>query len=123
MPLRSLTACALALAFSSHAYAGSRCVDLSIPKAAIEAHEGKWIALTAEQYRFLEGVYVLNPRTNAGLPFGDAAVMARSKDGGDALIFWIDGASACDPMPVPKALVDMLSDIGAGIVAHEGVSN
>jgi hypothetical protein len=34
----------------------SRCVDISVPKQAIAAHNGKWIELTSGQWEFLRGI-------------------------------------------------------------------
>ena len=45
----------------------SRCVDISVPKGAIAARNGKWIELTPEQWQFLRGIYAMNPETPAGL--------------------------------------------------------
>ena len=46
----------------------SGCVNVSVPKNAVIARNGKWIELTPEQWQFLRGVYVMNPQTPAGLP-------------------------------------------------------
>jgi hypothetical protein len=54
----------------------SLCIDISVPKGAIAARNGKWIELTAEQWQFLRGIYAMNPGTPAGLPYGDKAVLA-----------------------------------------------
>ena len=48
----------------------ARCVDISLPKQAITARNGKWIELTAEQWQFLRGIYAMNPATPPGLPYG-----------------------------------------------------
>ena len=42
-----------------------QCVDISVPKHAIEARNGKWIQLTADQWEFLRGIYAMNPLTPA----------------------------------------------------------
>lgn len=121
MPRHALTG-ALAFAcacLSAHAEEHARCVDLAIPKGAIEARDGKWIALADAQYRFIEGVYALNPQTPPGLPYGDRAILAQTKSSDGGMIFFVDGERACTPMPIPKELIEMLSDIGAGIVSHE----
>ena len=52
-----------------------QCVDVSVPKGAIAARNGKWIELTPEQWQFLRGIYAMNPATPQGLPYGDKAVM------------------------------------------------
>jgi hypothetical protein len=101
-----------------------RCVKLSIPRMAIvERDGGRWIALTDTQRAFAAGVYVLNPNTPAGLPFGDKAALARIPGDGGGVIFFVDGDLACSPMPVPAALIEMLQHIGQGDVVHEGQSN
>jgi hypothetical protein len=56
----------------------SSCVDVSVPRNAVIARNGQWIELTSKQWQFLRGVYVLNPQTPPGLPYGDKAVLARS---------------------------------------------
>ena len=99
---------------------GGKCTDISVPKTAIEAHNGKWIELTADQWQFLRGVYVLNPNTPAGMPFGDKAVLAQVSGDTGGLVFFIDGDRACTPMPVPQALVDVLRDVGSGQIKHVG---
>ena len=53
------------------------CVDISVPKKAIERHNGKWIALTTDQWQFLRGIYAMNPQTPPGLPYGDKAALAK----------------------------------------------
>ena len=34
-----------------------RCVDVSVPKNAITARNGRWIELTNEQWEFMRGIY------------------------------------------------------------------
>ena len=82
----------------------SRCIDVSVPKQAIAAHNGKWIELTPEQWQFLRGIYAMNPETPAGLPYGDKAVLAQVEGNSGGLVFFIDGDKACTPMPVPREL-------------------
>lgn len=98
----------------------SRCVDISIPKDAIESRGGKWIEVTKEERLFLSGVYAMNPETPAGLPYGDKVFLAKIPGGAGGLIFFIDGSKACTPMPVPKELLDMLRDVATGEINHEG---
>jgi hypothetical protein len=83
----------------------ARCTDVSVPKDAIEAHNGKWIELTADQWQFLRGVFVLSPNTPPGEPGG--------------LVFFIDGDRACTPMAVPGVLVSMMRDVAASNISHE----
>ena len=97
----------------------ARCTDISVPKTAIAAHNGKWIELTAEQWQFLRGIYAMNPATPAGLPVGDRAAMVEVAGGDGALVFFIDGDRACTPMAVPGALVGMMRDVAASNIYHE----
>ena len=110
---RSLIAAAALTALPTVAFAddASRCVDVSVPRKAIEAEKGQWIELTAEQWQFLRGIYAMNPQTPPGLPFGDKAVLAKIEGNENALVFFLDGDRACMPMAAPKALLAMLDDV------------
>lgn len=124
MLLRSVFAGAIALACASApALAAdatlSRCVDIATPKKAVEDRKGKWVQLTPEQWQFLRGVYVVNPETPPGLPYGDKAVLAEVDGNAGGLVFFIDGTKACTPMPIPKELVSMLHDVATGELNHE----
>jgi hypothetical protein len=110
----ALTPCLVQAAESS-----SRCTDISIPKSAVEAHKGKWIELTADQWQFLRGVFVLNPNTPPGLPYGDKAALAQIDGDPGGLVFFIDGDRACTPMAVPGVLVSMIRDVAASNIGHE----
>jgi len=98
---------------------GSRCIDASVPKHAIEARNGKWIELTAEQWQFLRGIYAMNPLTPPGLPYGDKAVLAKIEGDSGGLVFFIDGDKACTPMPVPDELLVMMDDVATASIKHE----
>ena len=98
----------------------SRCVDLSVPKKAIEARNGKWIELTPDQWQFLRGIYAMNPLTPPGLPYGDKAVLAKVDGNSGGLVFFIDGDKACTPMPVPDTLLSMMDDVATAKITHEG---
>jgi hypothetical protein len=104
------------------AFAGetAQCVDVSVPKHAIEARNGKWIQLTAEQWEFLRGIYAMNPLTPPGLPYGDKAALAKVDGNDGGLIFFIDGDKACTPMPVPDKLLAMMDDVATAKINHEG---
>jgi hypothetical protein len=97
-----------------------RCVDVSVPKNAVMARNGKWIELTPEQWQFLRGVYVLNPETPAGLPYGDKAVLAQLDNVAGGLVFFIDGDKACTPMRAPPALLTLMDDVATAKINHEG---
>jgi hypothetical protein len=97
----------------------SRCVDVSVPKQAIIAHNGRWIQLTPEQWQFMRGIYAMNPQTPAGLPYGDKAVLAQVDGNNGGMIFFIDGDKACTPMPVPVELIAMMRDVATDTINHE----
>jgi hypothetical protein len=96
------------------------CVDISVPKKAIESHNGKWIQLTADQWQFLRGIYAMNPLTPPGLPYGDKAALAKVDGDSGGLVFFIDGDKACTPMPVPDKLLSMMDDVATAKINHEG---
>ena len=98
----------------------SRYVDLSVPKNAVIARNGKWIELTSEQWQFLRGVYALNPETPEGLPYGDRAVLARLDGNAGGLVFFIDGDKACTPMRAPPALLSLMDEVAIAKINHEG---
>ena len=98
---------------------GSRCVDISVPKQAVEARNGKWIELTTDQWQFLRGIYAMNPLTPPGLPYGDKAVLAKMEGDSGGLVFFIDGDRACTPMPVPDELLVMINDVATANIQHE----
>jgi hypothetical protein len=105
------------LAFASET---AQCVDVSVPKHAIEARNGKWIQLTADQWEFLRGIYAMNPLTPPGLPYGDKAALAKVDGNSGGLVFFIDGDKACTPMPVPDKLLAMMDDVATAKINHEG---
>src|SRR5271168_3050805 len=96
------------VAFAEGNTAG-QCVDIAVPKEAVKAHNGQWIQLTQEQWQFLRGVYVVNPQTPPGLPYGDKAALAE-----------VDGSPACTPMLVPHELLAMMQDVATDKIGHEG---
>jgi hypothetical protein len=98
----------------------AHCVDVSVPKKAIEARNGKWIQLTMEQWEFLRGIYAMNPLTPPGLPYGDKAALAKVDGNDGGLIFFIDGDKACTAMPVPDKLLAMMDDVATAKINHEG---
>jgi hypothetical protein len=99
--------------------ASSRCVDVSVPKDAITARNGKWIELTPEQWQFMRGIYAMNPQTPAGLPYGDKAVLAQIDGNNGGMVFFIDGNKACTPMPIPVELIAMMRDVATDTINHE----
>ena len=97
-----------------------QCVDISVPKKAIEARNGKWIQLTPDQWQFLRGIYAMNPLTPPGLPYGDKAALAKVDGNSGGLVFFIDGDKACTPMTVPDTLLSMMDDVATAKINHEG---
>ena len=97
-----------------------QCVDVSVPKHAIEARNGKWIQLTPDQWQFLRGIYAMNPLTPPGLPYGDKAALAKVDGNDGGLVFFIDGDKACTPMPVPQTLLSLMDDVATAKISHEG---
>jgi hypothetical protein len=96
------------------------CVDVSAPKGATIAQHGKWTELTPAQWQFLRGVFVVNPNTPPGLPYGDKAVLAQLDGSSSGLVFFIDGQMACTPMVIPQALVTIVQDVAKTAVNHPG---
>lgn len=76
--------------------------------------------LTQDQLEFIRGIYAMNPLTPPGLPFGDKAALMQEVGDEGGVIFFLDGASYCTPMPVPAKLIKMLADVAAGKISHEG---
>ena len=99
--------------------ASEQCVDVSIPRKAVEARNGRWIELTPEQWQFLRGIYAMNPETPPGLPYGDKAVLAQVEGHSNGLVFFIDGNKACTPMNAPPQLLALMQEVGTGNINHE----
>jgi hypothetical protein len=111
------------VAFSEGALASDdaspRCADVSKPKATVAAHHGQWIELNAAQWEFLRGVYVMNPGTPPGLPYGDRAAVARFDGDSRGIVFFIDDNKACTPMMAPAELLSMMADVAGHTVKHQ----
>ena len=120
---RSLAAAAALTVLPHVAFAdeAARCVDVSAPKKAVEAQNGKWIELTSDQWQFLRGIYAMNPETPPGLPYGDRAAIARFDGIGSGIVFFIDGDRACTPMTAPPELLSLMKDVATHSIKHEGV--
>jgi hypothetical protein len=122
---KARVACVAALVALPHACLAAdesalACVDVSAPKSAIVARHGRWIQLTSAQWQFLRGVYVVNPNTPPGLPYGDKAVLAQVEGKPGGLVFFIDGKMACTPMEIPQELLSMVQDVGTTAINHVG---
>ena len=118
----AIAAAAALMVLPSLAYADDsvQCVDVSVPKKAVEAGKGRWIELTPEQWQFLRGIYAINPLTPPGLPYGDKAVLAKIDGHESGLVFFVDGNRACTPMAATKALLALLDDVATAKISHEG---
>jgi hypothetical protein len=89
-------------------------------RAAINDQDSKPIEITPEQWRFLRGVYAMNPEAPRGLPNGDKAVLAQDSSDSDGQLFFIDGDEPCAPMHAPPALLSLMervtmADHGSGL--------
>jgi hypothetical protein len=72
-----------------------------------------------EQWQFLRGIYVVNPETPAGLPYGNKAVLAQVDGNAGGLVFFIDGDKACTPMAIPHELLAMMHEVATETINHE----
>jgi hypothetical protein len=97
---------------------GGECVEVSTPKREIIAQHGKWTELTSAQWQFLRGVYVLNPNTPPGLPYGDKAVLVQADGRSGGLVLFIDGEMACTPMAIPQPLLAIVQGVATAAVNH-----
>jgi hypothetical protein len=80
---------------------------------------GEFIALTNDQWRFVEGLFVMAPDTPASLPPGDRAAMSMRPDGSASIVF-IDGELACAPIKLPPEAVKVIMQVGSGDLVHAG---
>ena len=89
-------------------------------RAAINDQGSKPIEITPDQWKFLRGVYAMNPEAPCGLPYGDNAVLALDAGDSDGLLFFMDGDRLCAPMHAPPALLSLMArvtivDHGSGL--------
>ena len=89
-------------------------------RAGINDQDSKPIEITPDQWKFLRGVYAMNPEAPCGLPYGDNAVLAQDGGDPDGLLFFMDGDRLCAPMHAPPALLSLMervtmSDHGSGL--------
>ena len=70
--------------------------------------------LTAGQYHFVEGIWLLHPRTPAGLPPGDGASLLTKAGSDDAVIVFTKKKLGCYMMPVTGKMIDYLRQIKDG---------
>jgi hypothetical protein len=89
-------------------------------RAAIHDQDSKPIEITPDQWKFLRGVYAMNPEAPCGLPCGDNAVLAQDRGDPDGLLFFMDGDRLCAPVHAPPALLSLMeritmADHGSGL--------
>jgi hypothetical protein len=89
-------------------------------RAAINDQDSKPIEITQDQWKFLRGVYAMNPEAPCGLPYGDNAVLAQDCGDADGLLFFMDSDRLCAPMRAPPALLSLMervtmADHGSGL--------
>jgi hypothetical protein len=105
---------------SSASAAGPETQCMPITKIKKELANYTFTPLTRGQFHFAQGVYVGSPVTPPGLPPGDGAILIQRSPDKDGLIIWTRGPLACGPLPIPEALVKLLSSIRAGSVDSDG---
>jgi hypothetical protein len=96
----------------------SMCADAGALRAGF-AGRGSWIELAPAQWQFLRGIYILNPATAPGLPYGDRAALVRVQGKPGGLIMFLDGPLACTPMEIPDVVIEMVMAVGRGEIGHE----
>ena len=80
-------------------------------RAAINDQDSKPIEITPDQWKFLRGVYAMNPEAPCGLPYGNNAVLAQDGGDSDGLLFFMDGDRLCAPMHAPPALLSLMERV------------
>ena len=93
---------------------------LGTTRAAINDQDSKSIEITPDQWKFLRGVYAMNPEAPCGLPYGDNAVLAQDGGNPGGLLFFMDGDRPCAPVHAPPALLSLMErvtmdDHGSGL--------
>jgi hypothetical protein len=86
-------------------------VGTQTASAVIDLQDGERIEITANQWRFLRGIYAMNPEAPPGLPSGDNAVLAQDGDDLNRLLFFVDGDEPCAPMHAPPALLSLMKRV------------
>lgn len=98
-----------------------RCAPLKTFKDKVVEQGGQTIELLPNQLNFMRGIYVMIPVTPPGLPYGDKGLLVIK--GEEETVVFVDGDTACDPVPVPKELIDLLHKIGNNDIMHAGQDN
>jgi hypothetical protein len=86
-------------------------VGTETASAVIDLQGGERIEITADQWRFLRGVYAMNSEAPPGLPSRDSAVLAQDNDVSNGLLFFVDGDESCAPMHAPPALLSLMKRV------------
>ena len=86
-------------------------VGTETASAVIDLQDGERIEITADQWRFLRGIYAMNPEAPPGLPSGDNAVLAQGGDDSSGLLIFVDGGEPCAPMHAPPALLSLMKRV------------
>jgi hypothetical protein len=89
----------------------TRYVGPATAGALIDVQDGERVEITADQWRFLRGIYAMNPEAPPGLPSGDNAVFAQDADNPNGLLFFVDGDEHCTPMHAPPALLLLMKRV------------
>jgi hypothetical protein len=116
--MKTALAVVIALSLSSTAHAGPLCQNLEAMKGFKK--NAVWTPMTSPQWQFLRGIFAMAPTTPPGLPFGDKAMLVTEPGNPDGVVVFVDGDLGCTPLPTPKVLIDMLADVAAGKINHEG---
>jgi hypothetical protein len=95
-----------------------KCYPLADIRRFVDGAGGALVQLTPEQFQFARGLFVGAPPVSTALPPGDRALMGVVND--RVGILFIDGDKACDGGVLPPTLRQMLLDVGAGKVNHDG---
>jgi hypothetical protein len=86
-------------------------IDLATVRAAINGQDSKPIEITSDQWRFLRGVYAMNPEAPPGLPCGDKVVLAQDGRDSNGLLFFVDRDKPSAPMHAPPALLSLMERV------------
>jgi hypothetical protein len=89
----------------------NRPLDVATVRAAITGQDSKPIEITSNQWRFLRGVYAMNPEAPRGLPCGDNAVLAQDSSDTDGLLFFVDRDKPSAPMRAPPTLLSLMDRV------------
>jgi hypothetical protein len=89
------------------AFAG-RCVEIATLRAALAGQYSTLIEITADQWRFLRGVYAMNAEAPPGLPCGNDVVLEQGGGNSEGLLFFVDGHKLGAPMHAPPALLSLM---------------